>query len=393
MRFSINKTELQSALAVVQKGISVRSTLPVLSGILVSVRDGRMTLQSTDLELSIQCSAPALVEEEGRTVVPGKLFSDIVKSLPDAAIRFQAADGASDAQVACDSSVFSIRTLSAEDFPGFPSVSPDEELSLPFETFSQLVKRVAKVVSKDESRAILTGILIEREGDVLRMVATDSYRLAMTEAQVQGQGTDDGARNGGSSHPDPSSSHSPHDIASDSFSVVIGGAFLNDVAGLPAAGEMVTIGVAENQIIVRCGNTTFINRRIEGQYPNYRQLLPNDHATRAKFTVTSLTSAVKRASLMSSSSAPIRISLAPDPVNLAVVTVNSADLGSVRENIDCPIEGEEMEIAFNSAYVSDGLAVMKDQEMYFDVQSPLKPGIFRTIDSNDFLYLIMPVRI
>ena len=96
---------------------------------------------------------------------------------------------------------------------------------------------------------------------------------------------------------------------------------------------------------------------------------------------------------MSSSTAPVRISLTPDPVNLAVITVNSADMGSVRENIDCPIEGEEIEIAFNSAYISDGLAALRQDEVYFDVQSPLKPGILRTIDSSEFLYLIMPVRI
>ena len=379
MKFSINKTELQNALTVVSKGVSVRSTLPVLSGILVSVDGESMTLQSTDLEVSIQYSAPALVEEPGRTVVPGKLISDIVKSLPDAAVRFQSAQGSSDAQITCDSSAFSIRTLSADDFPGFPKVSPNETLTLPFDTFSQMVRKVSKVVSRDESRAILTGVLLERNGSTLRMVATDSYRLAMTEAKIS-----DGAA---------SDAGNDSDDTDNSFNVVISGSFLNDVAALSAQDGMVSIGVAENQIIVICGDIRFISRRIEGQYPNYRQLLPEEHTTRAKFPVSELASAIKRASLMSSSSAPIRISLTPDPVNLAVITVNSADLGSVRENIDCPIEGEEIEIAFNSAYISDGLTSLKEEEVYFDVQSPLKPGILRTIDSDDFLYLIMPVRI
>ena len=168
---------------------------------------------------------------------------------------------------------------------------------------------------------------------------------------------------------------------------------MNDVAALSATGETVSLGVAENQIIVTCGDTTFINRRIEGQYPNYRQLLPEDHTTRATVSVDALTAAVKRAALMSSSTAPIKFNLAPGPVNLVTITVNSADVGSVRENIDCPVEGEEVEIAFNSNYVADGLTTMSDAEVYFDVQSSLKPGIFRSIDSGEYLYLIMPVRI
>lgn len=384
MKFSINKTELQNALTVVSKGISTRSTLPVLSGIFVSVDNDHMMLQSTDLDLSIKYTAPALVEERGCTVIPGKLFSDIVKNMPDAAIRISSEEGAADAQISCDTSAISVKTLSAEDFPGFPSVSANQTLTLPFDAFSKMVKRVSKVVSKDESRAVLTGVLIETEGSLLRMVATDSYRLALTELQVEGVGVASASSNQDSAVVDPAASD---------FTAVIGGAFLNDVAGLSASGEVVSIGLADNQIIISCGETTFINRRIEGQYPNYRQLLPDEHTTRATLPVDALTAAVKRASLMSSSTAPIKFNLAPDPVNLASITVNSADVGSIRESIDCPIEGEEMEIAFNSSYVTEGLAMMRSDEVQFDVQNPLKPGIFHSIGSREYLYLIMPVRI
>lgn len=383
MKFSINKTELQNALTVVSKGISTRSTLPVLSGIFVSVDDDRMMLQSTDLDLSVRYSAPALVEERGCTVIPGKLFLDIIKNMPDAAIRISCEEGAGDAQISCDKSAISVKTLSAEDFPGFPSVSANQTLTLPFDMFSKMVKRVSKVVSKDESRAILTGVLIETEGSLLRMVATDSYRLALTEVQADWVEVES-LSNQDTAVVDPAASD---------FTAVVGGAFLTDVAGLNASGENITIGLADNQIIVSCADTMFINRRIEGQYPNYRQLLPDEHTTRATIPVDDLNSAVKRASIMSSSTAPIKFNLAPDPVNLASITVNSADVGSIRESIDCQIEGEEMEIAFNSSYVSEGLAMMRGEEVQFDVQSPLKPGIFHSIDSKEYLYLIMPVRI
>lgn len=370
MKFSINKTELQRALTVVQKGVSTRSTLPVLSGILIDAVGDAIVLQSTDLELSIQTSVAALIEEPGKVVVPGKLFSDIVKNLPEAAVHVESAPG--EAHVTCDTSAFSVKTLAAEDFPAFPVVSASQTIRLPFSVFSRMVRRVARAVSRDESRAILTGILIETEGAKLNMVSTDSYRLALAECEI------DSDNYGGN----------------EDFRCVISGSFMNDVAGLSADADEITLGVADNQIIVRVDETTFINRRIEGTYPNYRQLLPDSFATRATFPVEALSAAVHRAALISSSSAPIRFSLTPE-VNLAQITVSSADVGSVQESIDCAIEGEDVEIAFNSAYISDGLASIKEDEVHFDTTSPLKPGIFRSVgkDADSYLYLIMPVRI
>lgn len=368
MKFSINKTELQNALAIVMKGVTTRSTLPVLSGILLVAEQDSLSLRSSDLQLSIQIQVPALIEEEGNTVVPGKLFSDIVKSLPDAAINFTSEEG--QASLTCDTSAFSLRTLNPQDFPGFPSVSPTQTIKLPFDMFSKMVRRVSDVVSRDESRAVLTGVLIETEGAKLRMVATDSYRLALTELEIDSEVYD----------------------GEQDFQAVIAGTFLKDVANLTSASGVISIGLAENQIIVEADNTVFINRRIEGQYPNYRQLLPDDYSTRAKFPVDMLNSAIKRASILSSSTAPVKFTLEPD-VNLVQITVNSQEVGSVQESIDCPVEGEQAEIAFNTSYVQNCLSSIKDEEIYFDIQGSLKPGIFRSLGDDVYLYLIMPVRL
>lgn len=368
MKFSINKTELQNALAIVMKGVTTRSTLPVLSGILVMTEQDSLSLRSSDLQLSIQIKVPALIEEEGSTVVPGKLFTDIVKSLPDAAINFTADDG--QAQLTCDTSAFSVRTLNAEDFPGFPSVSPTQTIKLPFGVFSDMVRRVSDVVSRDESRAILTGVLVETEGSKLRMVATDSYRLALAETEIDSDAYD----------------------GDQDFQAVIAGVFLKDIANLSVPEDTITIGIAENQIIVDANNIVFINRRIEGQYPNYKQLLPDNYSTRAKFPVDMLNSAIKRASILSSSTAPVKFTLEPD-VNLVQITVNSSEVGSVQESIDCPVEGEQAEIAFNTNYVQNCLTTIKDPEIYFDIQGSLKPGIFKSTGEEVYLYLIMPVRL
>ena len=365
MKFSINKTELQNALAIVIKGVSTRSTLPVLSGILIEAVGDSLVLQTTDLELSIQYTTAALVEIEGKAVVPGKLFSDIVKNLPDAAVHVEADED--NALITCDSSSFSIKALNYEDFPGFPHVDVSQRIEVPFAQFASMVKRVARSVSKDESRAILTGALVTLEENSFKMVATDSYRLALTEIELGNPSADE-------------------------FEAVISGSFLQDIASLPKTESMVQIALAQNQILVSCGDTVFINRRIEGNFPNYKQLLSGKHATRAKIDVDRLVAAVKRTSLLGSASTPVKfdINAASQTVQLSAA---SQDVGSAQETLSCGVEGEDAEIAFNYAYVLDGLSVMPGDTVTLEVGSSREPGIFRIDGSENYLYLVMPVRI
>lgn len=365
MKFSINQSELQNALTVVLKGIATRSTLPILSGIYLDAHADSLTLQATDLELSIQYTVSALVEEEGKAVVPGKLFSEIVKNLPDAAVHVEAEDDS--AVITCDTASFSIKTLDAEDFPGFPHVDVQQEIVIPFSQFASMVKRVARVVSKDESRAILTGVLITLEGSRLKMVATDSYRLAITEADVPEAGAED-------------------------FQAVIAGSFLQEIASMPRTDDALKLALAENQIVVTYQDTVFINRRIEGNFPNYRQLLPDSHATRVSMDVDHLVAGVKRTSLLGQSSSPVKfdINIASQTAQLSAMT---QDVGSAQETLPCAGEGEDVEIAFNYAYVLDGLASVGTDKVFLEVQSSLKPGIFKADEGEDFLYLVMPVRI
>lgn len=363
MKLSINQSELLNALVIVQKGITSRSTLPVLSGILVQAKGDDVTFQTTDLELSIQYTTTALIEEEGETVLPGKLIVDIVKNLPDAAVHIESSD--TDAIVSCESSSFSIRCLNAADFPGFPKVHPEQQISIPFETFSTMARKVCRVVSRDESRVILTGVFIAVEEGMLKMVATDSYRLAMTEVALEGSGDD--------------------------FSAVIAGSFVSDLAGLPKTGENITLALAENQIIVSYAGTVFINRRIEGKYPNYKQLLPKSYETRCLVERKALASAVKRASLLEHSGSQVRVS-----INVASQTIQlttSQDAGSTQEIVRAEIEGADVEIGFNSHYMNEGLTAMESPQVSLEIQGPLKPGIMKGASDENYLYLVMPVRI
>lgn len=364
MKFSINQGELANALGIVSKGISNRSTLPVLSGILLTAEGDKLVLQTTDLELSIRFSCAALVEEPGSTVVPGKLFSDIVRSFPDAAVHFEGADD--QAHITCDNSSFSLKVLNAMDFPAFPEVATEQRIEVPFVLFSSMVKRVARVVSRDESRAILTGVLITREEGKLRMVATDSFRLAITETELPASEADD-------------------------FEAVIAGAFLSEIATLPKTESPVSIALAENQIVVTCDDTVFINRRIEGNFPNYKQLLPDSCTTRATFAVENLIAAVKRVSLLGSATSAIRLSLNSATQTMQVSSIQQ-DVGSAQETINGTIEGEDIEIGFNYHYVTDGLTAVRGDQVTMEVQTPLKPGIFREEGEESYLYLLMPVR-
>ncbi len=365
MKFSINQSELQNALSVVQKGIATRSTLPILSGIYLEAAQDKLTLQATDLELSIQYTVPALIEEEGKSVFPGKLFSDIVKNLPDAAVHAETAEDS--AIITCDTSSFSIKTLDADDFPGFPQVDTEQTISIPFSQFSSMVKRVARVVSKDESRAILTGVLITLEGETLKMVATDSYRLAITETKL-------------------------NDPSADGFQAVIAGSFLQELASLPRTDDALTIALAENQIVVTYHDTVFINRRIEGNFPNYRQLLPDSYSTRVKINVEHLVSGVKRTSIMGLQSSPVKFSVDTDSQTIQL-SAAAQDVGSAQETISCVGEGDSVDIAFNYAYVLDGLTSVEDDDVYLEVQSGMKPGIFKAAGKENYLYLVMPVRL
>ena len=365
MKFNINKGELQNALAVVSKGISTRSTLPSLAGVYLKAQGNQLTLETTNLDLSIRHTVMALVEEEGTALLPGKLFGDIVKSLPDASVTVSATH--EEAYITCDKSSFAIQALNPDDFPGFPHVQTSQEISVEFPMFSSMVKKVARNVSRDESRPILTGVLVNYENGRLRMVATDSYRLAITDVAVQAGEVED-------------------------FECVIAGGFMLDLAGLPKTEDPITLALAENQILVRCGETVFVNRRIEGQYPPYQKLLPDGYSTRARLQVSDLAASIKRASLMGNSSSPVRFDLNVASQTLQISAMTQ-DVGSVKEIVSASIEGDDMEIAFNFAYALEGLAGVGGDEVYLELQSSTKPGILRAIGPENYLFLIMPVRI
>jgi len=365
MKLNIARSALLEALNVVSKGMSARSTLPILSGIYMQASEGKLLLQATDLEVSVRHSAPALIEQEGRIVVPGKLLSDIVRSLPEAAVTLELDKEI--VSVRCQQSAFTIKTLNPDDFPKFPELSIEKSVSLPADTLASMVRKVARAVSRDETRAILTGVLFVLEGPAVRLVATDSYRLAMVDRLLE-------------------------EPAGADIEAVIPGRALDEATKLAASGGAVVMGVSQNQIVFEFGETTFVTRRVEGTFPNYKQLIPKEAETTVEVSTEEFLSAVKRVSLMALHNTPLKISIASQDQTLSL-SANTQDVGDASEDLMVKVEGKDVEIAFNHAFLVDGLSAIPAETTRVEVQSSLKPGLLKSSGEEEFLYLLMPVRL
>lgn len=365
MKFSVARSELSEALSIASRALSARSTLPILSGILVTCGPEKIQLQTTDLEVSVRTYVDGLVEEEGQVVLPGRLFSDIVRAMPEAAVSVKVDKDV--AIVSGSNASFTVKTLPPDDFPKFPEVTVDKKCSLPANTVSGMVRQVSKAVSRDETRAILTGVLLSIEGHEIKMVATDSYRLAVRQVLLD-------------------------QVAPQSIEVVVPGRALEEVMKLVGAQETMDLGVSDNQIVFEFGDTTFVTRRIEGSFPNYKQLLPKEIETSVRVSSEDLAAAVRRVSLMAQHNTPLRLSVHADDQTLSL-SATTQDVGDASEDLMAKVDGPDVEIAFNHSFLTDGIASNSAEETLLEFVSPLKPGVLKPGDGEDYLYLLMPVRL
>ena len=363
MKFSISRSELLDSLGVVTKALSSRTTLPILSGILVMALDNKVVLQSTDLEISIKDTVEANVEDAGSVVLPGRLLAEVVRSLPEAAVTIETKTF-DQVAVTCGEAAFVLRALSPEDFPRFPDVAPERKITVATPTLQSLVRKVAKAVSQDEARPVLTGVLMVVDGDTMRLVATDSYRLAIAEETL----------------PEP---------VAERTEVVIPGKALEEIPRLAGEAETIEMGIADNQIVFEFGHSIYVTRRIEGTFPNYRQLVPEDGETKVVVKRAELEEAAKRVSLLAQHNAPLRLTISESTLTLKA---QSQDIGEATESIMVQTQGEGLEIAFNHAFLIQGVTSSDDEELRFLASSPLKPGVLKSATGEGYTYLIMPVR-
>lgn len=365
MKLRCAKDDLLSRIQIVQRAVSSRNTLPLLSGIYLSTeeKDGVM-LCGTDMELSIRTLLPAEIEEHGQTVIPARTIGDIARNLPEAAVDLIGSNGA--VKVSCEQSEFQLRCLPPEEFPLPSSREDNQGFTIDAGRLADTIRRVARSASKDESRPILTGVLVNIKDQKLEMVATDSYRLAIMDSALPAEGDAE-------------------------LSAVIPARALEELARIASLEEVseVKILAQDNQVVFGIGGVELSTRTIEGAFPDYRQLLPEGFEINVTLERDSLMRALRRVAIVAGGS-PLKLKLSEGKVSLFA---NSQDVGDAHEAIEVDYDGSEVEIAFNPQYVLDGAQVVTGEQIVLRINSAVKPALLQEAESDDFRYLIMPVRI
>ena len=366
MRFTVSRDALSEAVGIALKGIAPASTLPILSGVLVKAEDGVIELQTSNYTISIRHRIPARVDEPGEMVVPCKMLSNICKTLPDAPVSFELEER--QVLISCEKSSFRLNTLDVADFPEFPTYALERSVELPADVLAEMVNRVWRVTSKDKNRPVLNGVYMTVENNTIRLVATDSYRLAVCDTQVETSSLEG------------------------SFELNVPADAMNDAVTIAGGKGTVLVGSTDTQVVFEAGNTTYVSRRIEGNYPNYKALLPSTCATSLKVSTDDLSAALKRVAVVAQNNSAVKFEIDVDAGTLSLSAISS-DQDAAREVLDVDVQGESGVIAFNYHYILGCLGVLpRESEVTLELQSYQQAGIFKSYSSIDYLYLVMPVR-
>lgn len=367
MKISCSTAELLTQLQTVTRVASTRSAVQALSGVKLSVTPGATELLATDMDVGLRVPLQAKIERPGEVVLPARLLLDVARALPADGVSFELRSSEQDVELISGSATFHLRTLRVEDFPALPSPSDDTRVVLPAQAFVETIARVARSASKDETRPILTGILMTASERELRMVATDSYRLSVKQTTLEQplQGT---------------------------LEANVPARALQELVRIAQQLEStdVAVSVGQNQVVFELDGTTLSSRLLDGQFPNYRQLLPESVEHELRLATPELTEVVRRISLLAQKNTPLRLGFREGELT---VSAQTPDVGEASESIPVPFHGEAFEIGFNPEFLRDGLDSLESEELVLKLISPLRPGLIESPDSGDFVYLIMPIRL
>jgi DNA polymerase III subunit beta len=363
VKFRCERDVLVEALGAASRAASTRlGGLLVLSGIRLEVSGGTLIVAGTDLDLSIRVSVEVAGQSDGVAVLPARLTTDIVRALEPGAVTIEVGDD--DAQISAGRSQFSVRLLPAEEFPRLPEPA-EQAVTLPAADLAAALAQVVPAASHDEARPILTGVLLAAEAGGLRLVATDSYRLAVRDlpgAQVLREGQQ----------------------------VLVPSRALDEVRRLLSGAESVTLRLGEREATFEVGTVRLSTRLIEGEFPNYRQLIPASYPNRLVVSREALLDAVRRVKLLARETAPVRLAMRADGLELSAIT---QDIGQAQEELDAKYEGTELTVAFNPEFLNTGVESVTGDELTLETVDNLKPAVIRSTEGPEFLYLLMPVRV
>ncbi|HET8566964.1 MAG TPA: DNA polymerase III subunit beta [Solirubrobacterales bacterium] len=367
MKLTTKREDLVSKLSIVSRAVSTRAATQALSGVLLNAADGKVTLAATDLDLGLETTLDAEVADGGAVLLPGRLFAEVARSLADPTVEIESREAEHDVEIRSGSSSFHLRVLPVEDFPKLPQPQQQGELKIPAAALEESIELVARAASKDDMRPVLTGVFVTAGGSEMTMVATDSYRLAVKRTELEA------------------------DLGGELEANIPARALreLGRILSSEGAGEA-SISLLPNQAVFVAGSILLTTRLIDGQFPNFRQLLPESYEHDVRLPRSDLLDVTRRVSQLAQRNAPLRLSFEPGELTVAAET---PDVGDARETMPAAFEGEALEIGFNPDFLREGIESVQGDEILMRLISPLRPGLLEAVEGADFRYLVMPIRL
>jgi DNA polymerase-3 subunit beta len=363
MKFRISKEAFLDGLQKVQHVVSTRTTLPILSNVLLVAREGRLRFTTTDLDVGITGSVEAQIEKEGATTLPAKRLVSIVRELPSSEVEVSV-DSKNHAQIRSGPSFFKIIGLGEAEFPPLPDFEGAKEFRIPQIALRDGLKKTSYAISTDETRYVLNGIFTSFRDGKMTLVATDGRRLAMVDTDLEFP-------------------------ASHETDVIIPTKAVQELQRLLGDAGEVLVRLSDSQISFQVGDNLLVSKLIEGNYPNYRQVIPADSNERIVISREALLETVRRVSLLSSDkSNSVKLVFSENHIE---VTANSPDVGEAQESMDVIYQGAPMQIAFNPEFLQAPLRNLDAEEVYLDLIDEMSPGVLRI--EGSFLYVLMPMRV
>lgn len=363
VKFRCEREALAEALSTAGRAATGRTgALPVLSGLRLELAGDQLSITGTDLDLTIQLTLAVGGDGDGGVVLPARLATDIVRSM--GAGKVEVIVEGDDVNISGGRSQFSVRPLSLDDYPKLATPSASS-VTLPSAAVGEALRQVVRAASTDEARPILTGVLLTAENGGLRMVATDSYRLAVRDL-------------------------ADHEVLGADQKVLVPGRALNELQRLVGGGDELTMRLGDRDATFEVGGTRLSTRLIEGEFPNYRQLIPASHPNTLTVAREPLLEAIRRVKILAKDATPVRLQMGGDTLRLTAIT---QDVGNASEELDAGYEGTDLTVAFNPEYLASGVEACTADEITLSTLDSLKPAVVRGVGSDDYLYLLMPVRV
>src|SRR5919198_1505721 len=368
MKFSVQREHFLNQLGIAVRGVSTRSAIQTLAGVLIRCDSGAVELQATDMELGIRVQVEAAPERDGAVVLPGRLLLDVVRSLPKDELTLEHRTSEQDVEVVSGASKFHLRTLPIDDFPKLPEAGGASNMHVPAAAFVETIGRVARAASRDETRPHLTGVLVSATERELRMVATDSYRLSVKETKLESD-------------------------LDGTLEANVPARTLQELARIAQStgADSVVVSSLENQVVFSVDDVVLSSRLVEGRFPNYQQLLPESYEHELRLRRDELLEVVRRISLLAQKNAPLRLRFSDGTLDISAQT---PDVGEASESLPVPFGGEPLEIGFNPDFFRDGLESAETDDLVLKLISPLRPGLIESGgEDGGFIYLVMPIRL